>query len=488
MIMLTEYILLIFAVYWLIIEMLRVKGKLEKWKITAYGPILLIRTEKGLNFLKRLALKKKFWKIYATTGIPLIYAGMIFMFLLIILMDYILLTTPPPPSEITSPRNVLLIPGINRFIPLVWGVVGLLVTLVVHEFSHAVLALSEKIKVKSLGVILALIPIGGFAEPDEKQLLQEAKTLSRMRVFAAGITSNFVVAAISFLIFFHLLSYITPAIAILSDSNGLIQPGTKIVEINGYAVKTPEDLEKALLKSEKVVMKLEDGRTIELNGITGIEIIDVSKGLPAEKAGLKKGMIILKVNGERVVTLHSFMNILKGKKANETVTLTVWDKGEIREVSLKLTEKNGRAIMGVLVQENISGVVFSYYLANKILSTLRSIPTMLTNPAGWIFVMALPITSFNSFSGIYVKMFNAKFGDATFYILNLFYWVGWINFYVGLFNCLPAIPLDGGRIFQDTVRVIFGKRISDNAVKLASALIFTSIFLSFIIPNLKGII
>jgi membrane-associated protease RseP (regulator of RpoE activity) len=30
-------------------------------------------------------------------------------------------------------------------------------------------------------------------------------------------------------------------------------------------------------------------------------------------------------------------------------------------------------------------------------------------------------------------------------------WVGWMNFYVGLFNCLPAVPLDGGQVFRDVM-------------------------------------
>ncbi len=37
-------------------------------------------------------------------------------------------------------------------------------------------------------------------------------------------------------------------------------------------------------------------------------------------------------------------------------------------------------------------------------------------------------------------------------ISNLLYWVFWLNLMVGLFNALPAVPLDGGHIFRDGVR------------------------------------
>ncbi|MCG7851033.1 MAG: site-2 protease family protein, partial [Methanosarcinaceae archaeon] len=40
-------------------------------------------------------------------------------------------------------------------------------------------------------------------------------------------------------------------------------------------------------------------------------------------------------------------------------------------------------------------------------------------------------------------------GIGIFWIANTLLWVGWLNFYVGLFNCLPAVPLDGGHVFRD---------------------------------------
>ena len=76
-----------------------------------------------------------------------------------------------------------------------------------------------------------------------------------------------------------------------------------------------------------------------------------------------------------------------------------------------------------------------------------------------------------------------------FYLLNILYWIGWINFYVGLFNCLPAIPLDGGRVFQESLMSIFrgekGKEISALIVRTLAITVFLSIALSIIIPNVQ---
>jgi membrane-associated protease RseP (regulator of RpoE activity) len=66
--------------------------------------------------------------------------------------------------------------------------------IIVHELSHGVLAVTEKIKVKSLGLLTAgIFPIGAFTEPDEKQL-NKATTHKRLRVYSAGSMMNFMFA------------------------------------------------------------------------------------------------------------------------------------------------------------------------------------------------------------------------------------------------------------------------------------------------------
>jgi len=171
-----DFLLPLFLFYWLVVMVLDRRGILNKHNITAYGPILMIRTTKGQGFLDRLAVHKRFWRTFANIGLPAMLIGMLVMFLFILLIDYSLITsfetqTVPPPTKFNEPRNLFLIPGLNEYIPLLWGTIALMVTLMVHEFSHAILCKVEGIKVKSMGILLALVPIGGFAEPDEEQLL-----------------------------------------------------------------------------------------------------------------------------------------------------------------------------------------------------------------------------------------------------------------------------------------------------------------------------
>jgi hypothetical protein len=137
--------LTIFIVYCAIVTVFR--SKLEKKNVSVIGPILLVRTKRGLKLLDTLAKPKKFWRIFGDLGVILVFLGMAYMISLILLMDYIMITSPPEPSPATSPRNILLIPGLNEFIPLVWGLIGLIVTLVVHELSHAILCRVEGVRV-----------------------------------------------------------------------------------------------------------------------------------------------------------------------------------------------------------------------------------------------------------------------------------------------------------------------------------------------------
>ncbi|MCC7576590.1 MAG: site-2 protease family protein, partial [Methanomethylovorans sp.] len=215
----------LFLLYWMLVSYLNKNGILERYNISSYGPLLMIRTTRGLQLLDKLAVPKKAWRLFADVGIRLMFIGMFAMLLIVIISDIAMLSslgdnTMPEPNKFNEARNIFLIPGVNEFIPLTWGLIALIVTLVVHEFSHAILCRVENIRVKSMGILLALVPVGGFAEPDEKELFgtettekegegpvegvssKAATRQQRARILAAGVMANFVVALLAFILFF----------------------------------------------------------------------------------------------------------------------------------------------------------------------------------------------------------------------------------------------------------------------------------------------
>lgn len=492
------YALIAFILYWGVVEVLRRKGVLERHEITAYGPILLIRTKKGLNLLERVSRVKGFWKTYANIGLPAVFSGMVFMLALILVADYIMLTNPPKPSELTSPRAALLLPGLNPFIPIVWGTIGLVVTLIVHEFSHAILCRVEGVRVKSLGVILALIPIGGFAEPDEKELLDKEKTSpsSRIRIFSAGVISNFIVALVAFALFFSLIGSVAPSVVVF-DNNGSFQG--KVVEVNGYKVSTKEDLRKALGNGSTALFRIEkDGKIsqIEVANVMGVKIIGLyregDKKYPAELAGIKAGMLIVRIDNTTIRDYKDFQQKMGKTRPGEKVEVYVYDNGTVKSFNITLAGKNGKGFLGVYVQtfDSIDGINLFY--SSAILEELKSVPKQMKSVEGWLYLIAMPFR-FQGFTGELESLFNAP--AWLFWVINTFYWVGWINFYVGLFNCLPAIPLDGGRVFHEVFSRLLvrrygerGEEISMQVVKFLAFIVFFSILLSIAIPNIEGLV
>ncbi len=126
---------------------------------------------------------------------------------------------------------------------------------------------------------------------------------------------------------------------------------------------------------------------------------------------------------------------------------------------------------------------------------LKSIPSLMTGIYGWIIIFGLPLfgftgESFPGFSGILLNFYEptgwvAVFGVLVFWALNALLWIGWMNLYAGLFNCLPAVPLDGGHVFRDVMTSFLTKVFGDgekverlsNAIVLVFAVL---ILLSFV--------
>jgi membrane-associated protease RseP (regulator of RpoE activity) len=428
--MLVLYIILI---YWFIIIFLDKRGILERYNISAFGPILMIKTTRGDRLLRRLSegeLRKGFWRSYANIGTIFVFIAMIFMFILVVVMSDLYLTVQPEPTALHKPRNILLLPVINEFIPLC-ALIGFVIALIVHELSHAVLSTVEGIKVKSMGLLVALVPIGAFAEPDSEQLFggevkkgqekdepnkelkagKEKKKVAtareRTRILSAGVTSNFVVAFIAFLLFFSIISAIQPV-------------------------------------SE------------------GMAILGVEDGFPAANGGIKAGMTIIKMDNEPIGGYMDFFAFMNNTTPGQVVEVQTKDEKFI--VELDRHPLGDKGFLGIIP-----------FNAKAYLENLRSIPSLFTTPsplkwlAGVEILMSMPFlallsggsSTFNpSLSHLYEPVGAASFlGGGIFVIADVILWIGWINFYVGLFNCLPMVPLDGGYVFREMLNSVLRRGI-----------------------------
>jgi membrane-associated protease RseP (regulator of RpoE activity) len=484
--------------------------------------------------------RERFWRAYANIGTVLVLVAMVFMFVLVVYGTYATFMVHPEPSKVNEPRNWLLIPGLNEFIPMcAW--VGFVIALVVHEFSHAVLGTVEKIKVKSMGLLVALVPIGAFAELDSEQLFGEkekksgeerieatetagepekvrrkvATSRERTRILSAGVTSNFCVAFVAFLLFFAILFSVQPVsdnvlyvynVAAGSSAESLgMGAGMFITAVDGSPVTCVEELNSALEeKKESVITVLDKCGTERALVVhrgsesTGVPLLWVEKDLPAAKAGLTEGMRIIRMDTTSINSyddFHAFMDRTKPAQVIEVQT-------DERTVSIELADSPFADIgyLGVLVANNPLGMFVVDFSAHGYLEGLRSIPSAFTSfsPSrwlnSWLWLTAMPIAplsagGFGGFNPVLSHLYEpvglvSLFGGGIFWIADVLFWIGWINFYVGLFNCLPAIPLDGGYVFREMLHPVLRLGIKNEGKKEKVSMVITVIIAIFIASSI----
>ncbi len=406
------------SAYFLTVFILHKKGILEKYNISLFGPALMLRTKKGIFFLKKVASKNRFWKAFGSFGVVFCFVMMFLMAYLIIFQTWFIFTslTPEIKALMPGPEVALILPGINPILPLehiAYILFALLVAMIVHEFSHGILALAGKLKVKSLGILYLIVPLGAFCEPDDKDL-KNTTTAKRMRVFAAGPMSNFVVFFICFLLFsFVFMSAVQPA---------------------------------------------------------GINVYSVIEDSPADDLGLSYGCIIKSINGTDTNDILDFFYALQDTKANQTVTITYIEDNVLyrEEVTLadKYTYTNNVSYMGMGYLGVGPNIVSASYL-EVIKHPFDYLPDSL------IIIYGLPITTIYRQNPLMSPQTDSytitgplsNIPTNVFWgMLFMIYWIFWLNLIVGLFNVLPMVPLDGGYLFNDAVNSLvrrIKKDISD---------------------------
>ncbi len=73
---------------------------------------------------------------------------------------------------------------------------------------------------------------------------------------------------------------------------------------------------------------------------TGVSIVSVLPGAPAYLGGLKPEDVITKVNGADVLNIPALRSMIAVIKPGETITVSVWRKGESIDLSLALADKD----------------------------------------------------------------------------------------------------------------------------------------------------
>jgi membrane-associated protease RseP (regulator of RpoE activity) len=408
------------------------KNKLWPEHITFYGPILAIKTDR-VGFFDWFARYRTFFRFYGTIGVVMVVVVSALMTFLLFLSLQTTIVYKPEPTAVNELRNIFAIPGLNDFIPLTIAVlIGLIVTMVIHEFGHAILCRVESIRVKSMGILVPVIPIGAFVEPDEEDQ-ERTKGLAKMRMFGAGITNNILFGLACFALVIFLLGFAVP-------------------------LSTPQ-LHSVLDKS------------------------------PAYAAGVPPNGMIREVNGIPVSGRDEVATLLNTTKPGDTITLLVDVKGTTSLHTLTLAswpEGSGDRTSGFM------GVTYYDAPAVRAQFALFTQPIgLLILLAIPIWVILDPSTF-----GNYMILINDTVDAAAWQVpfpafwlvIQVLFWCGWWNLVVGTFNALPLIPLDGGYIMKEGIDRLLDRKgllqYSGYVVAAVSYALVAVILAIFILPRL----
>jgi membrane-associated protease RseP (regulator of RpoE activity) len=303
-----------------------------------------------------------------------------------------------------GPGSILMLPGINPMLPIVYGWVAIVCAIAIHEGAHGIIARNVGFNVKSSGLLFFLIiPIGAFVDVDEEQI-KKAKPRASLKVMSAGVGGNMVVAAVCLLAVLVLVGGLTPV-------------------------------------------------------IDGVYINNVTEGMPAQTAGLLPKDVLVSIDNVKINSTVNLRSLLDSKISGDIMQVTVargekWENQFSTTVNLTLSEN--RTIMGIMTSD----------LMTK--DRLNNYQTFSLNRLSMYLAPPTIASGLTPFSDSLAPFYTHWLGPQWQIIANGLFWLWFVNFNLAIFNALPIYPLDGGRIFNITLKRYAGKRISEKTIYAAT--------------------
>jgi membrane-associated protease RseP (regulator of RpoE activity) len=391
-------------------------------------PLILIHTPYGLSFFDKVA-GSKIAKLYArfnTYLMPLITTLAVF---LIVGSLMVLFSNGAAREGVRDigPQSNLLIPGLNPYLPWTYGWIALVLTIIIHEAGHGIVARVYGVRVESTGLVLILgIPIGAFVNIEREELAR-TRLKEKSAILTAGPMNNMIMAGLSLGLLYIVVSTLVP----LPQQDGIQY---------------------------------------------GVEIMTVGDGSLANSIGLEKGDVVLDIKGDRVEHIEDLSRLLQSNLGNDVaITWRDTNDQEITKIaSIPARVQPNTGILGVTIT-NVSPD--PEFVLNRYKSAFGSNPIAILLP---------PTMAEGSvpYSDLMAPKYSSTFGSSFPIIANFLFWLWFINFNVGIFNALPIGPLDGGQLYNSLIerKVSAGSTRLKNASLILTLVMVMIVAISFILP------
>jgi len=479
---LTYTILLILLIIYIPLYIyVRSSQRMKDRGIVTYGPFIMIKTKRGMQLLDRLAKYRRFWAFFGTAS--KIMSVFLIAFIIFIMITNLFLI----PRAVGTPgigiEYALAIPGLNPMLPLVYGVIGLVVAVAIHELAHGVQTRANDMTVESMGILYAVVPIGAFVEPNNDQI-NECGRKARTTVFAAGIAVNLVVALVLFL--FMSAGLMGALNSNLGDRAAVVNvvAGSPAHEegigfstvILGFsddadgsvnAITYDQLMSKPFTVGDRYYLHYQtrDGTGPPIHMYMGVFINNIAVGSPAADAGLERSSFLVSLGGHPVESMNGFVDIMTNKVEPNAVVTVVYRPfiggalGSEIPVDVRLGERNGNAFLGIMY--SLSG--FSFTTPDTVLAMaknpLQNADSISEAAQAALSYIGSPFRGYSPLPQEITWWYEAPLvsNDIFWIITQVIFWIFWLNLVLAITNALPAVPFDGGYLFRDGVGKVVEK-------------------------------
>jgi len=336
-------------------------------------------------------------------------------------------------------------------------ILGILVF--VHEFGHFICARKLGMKVEEFGfgfppkiwsktgkdgVVYSIntIPLGGFCKikgedgenRNEPDSFASKKPWRRAIVLTAGVAMNFLLCA-------FLLSI-------------------------GFLIGLPTQVDSEMVE-QGIVQNYK------------MQVVGVLEGLPAQKAGLETGDMIVSVNGNKFSSIKNLNDYTKDK-LGQTLSYEINRKGEIITKDLEIVQiDGGKTGIGVSISE--TGIVrypvhLAVYEGFKLTGKLTKLYVVAFYDIIKNLIVGKPM-------GVQVSGPVAKLGFM--YLLQL---VALLSLNLAIINILPFPALDGGRLLFLAIEKIRRKPVSQKVESTIHTIGFALLMILIIVVTFQDVL